>query len=182
MLEENARRGAGERPLFVLYDQMYWMLTFRGAKHLTPTGLRPKMADYTVYVDGISKGFAATGLRVGWGVGPADVISAMADLLTHVGAWAPRPEQMAAAEVLGRTDEITAFHKTMLPALERRLTLLADGIAALKKDGHPVDSLAPQGSIYLSAQFALAGKRTADGTTLRTNEEIRGWQIGRAHV
>jgi aspartate aminotransferase len=180
VLEENARRGAGERPLFVLYDQMYWMLTFRGAKHLTPTGLRPKMADYTVYVDGISKGFAATGLRVGWGVGPADVISAMADLLTHVGAWAPRPEQMAAAEVLGRTDEIKAFHKTMLPALERRLTLLADGIAALKKDGHPVDSLAPQGSIYLSAQFALAGKRTADGTTLRTNEEIRGWLLREA--
>ena len=60
------------------------------------------------------------------------------------------------------------------------LTLLADGIAALKKDGHPVDSLAPQGSIYLSAQFALAGKRTADGTTLRTNEEIRGWLLREA--
>jgi aspartate aminotransferase len=180
VLEENARRGAGERPLFVLYDQMYWMLTFGGAKHLTPTGLRPAMADYTVYVDGISKGFAATGLRVGWGVGPSDVIGAMADLLTHVGAWAPRPEQMATAELLGRTDDITAYHRTMLPAVERRLAMLADGIAALRKDGFPVDSTPPRGAIYLSAQFALAGKRTADGATLRTNEEIRGWLLREA--
>jgi aspartate aminotransferase len=177
VLEENARRTKSERPLFVLYDQMYWMLTFGAAKHVTPTGLRPEMAKYTIYVDGISKAFAATGMRVGWGVGPADVITAMSDLLTHVGAWAPRPEQIATAELLPKTAEIRAFHKVMLPALEERLTLLADGIAALKRDGFPVDSTPPLGSIYLSAQFDLAGKRTPDGATLRTNEDIRGYLL-----
>jgi aspartate aminotransferase len=177
VLEENASRGENERPLFVLYDQMYWMLTFGDAKHVTPSGLRPEMAKYTVYVDGVSKAFAATGLRVGWGVGPSDVISAMADLLTHVGAWAPRPEQVATAQLLPKTAEIKAFHKVMLPALEERLKLLADGIAALKRDGFPVDSTPPRGSIYLSAQFNLAGKRMPDGTTLRTNEDIRGYLL-----
>lgn len=177
VLEENATRGVNERPLFVLYDQMYWMLTFGGAKHVTPTGLRPAMAKYTIYVDGISKAFAATGLRVGWGVGPSDVIAAMSDLLTHVGAWAPRPEQVATAELLPKTAEITAFHRVMLPALEERLRLLADGIAALKRDGFPVDSTPPRGSIYLSAQFNLAGKRSPDGATLRTNEDIRGYLL-----
>lgn len=173
VLEENARRGAGERPLFVLYDQMYWMLTFGGAKHVTPTALRPEMAKYTIYVDGISKAFAATGLRVGWGVGPVDVIKAMGDLLTHMGAWAPRPEQLATADILSKTAEIKAYHAVMLPALEERLTLLADGIAALKKEGFAVDSTPPQGSIYLSAQFALNGKKTPEGDVLKTNEDIR---------
>jgi aspartate aminotransferase len=180
VLEENARRSGsagGERPLYVLYDQMYWMLTFGDARHVTPTGLRPEMAQYTVYVDGISKAFAATGLRVGWGVGPADVINAMADLLTHVGAWAPRAEQLATAELLPRTGEIRAFHAAMLPALEERLQLLANGIAALRRDGLPVNSTAPRGSIYLSAQFALHGKRTPDGHTLATNEDIRGYLL-----
>jgi aspartate aminotransferase len=177
VLAENARRGEGERPLFVLYDQMYWMLTFGDAKHVTPSGLRPGMAKYTIYVDGVSKAFAATGLRVGWGVGPADVIHAMSDLLTHVGAWAPRPEQIATAELLPKSAEIKAFHQVMLPNLEERLRLLADGIAALKRDGFPVDSTPPRGSIYLSAQFNLAGKRTPDGTPLDTNEDIRGYLL-----
>ena len=177
VLSENARRAPGERPLFVLFDQMYWMLTFGGARHFTPPGLRPEMAKYTVFVDGISKSFAATGVRVGWAVGPVDVIKAMGDLLTHMGAWAPRAEQLATAELLGESETIRAFHRTMLPALEERLTLLADGIAVLKREGFPVDSTPPQGAIYLSAQFALNGKRAPDGTALTTNEDIRRYVL-----
>ncbi len=177
VLAENARRGANERPLFVLYDQMYWMLTFGGAKHFTPVGLRPEMAKYTVFVDGISKSFAATGLRAGWAVGPADVIKAMGDLLTHVGAWAPRPEQLATADFLGATDEIKAFHAVMLPGLEERLKLLADGISALKAEGFAVDSTPPRGSIYLSARFGLNGMTAPDGTRLATNEDVRRYLL-----
>lgn len=177
VLAENASRPAGARPLFVLYDQMYWMLTFGGAKHYTPTGLRPEMAKYTIYVDGISKCFAATGLRVGWGIGPADVISAMGDLLTHVGAWAPKPEQVATAEFLPKSAEIRAFHTTMFPGLEGRLALLADGIAALKRDGFPVDSTPPRGAMYLSAQFNLVGRKTPDGTVMQNNDDIRRYLL-----
>ena len=177
VLAENARRGAGERPLYVLYDQMYWMLTFGGAEHFTPVGLRPEMTKYTVFVDGISKSFAATGLRVGWAVGPEDVIKAMGDLLTHVGAWAPRPEQLATADLLGATADIKAYHAVMLPGLEERLKLLADGIAALKAEGFPVDSTLPRGSIYLSAQFALNGRAGPDGARLTTNDDIRHYLL-----
>lgn len=180
VLAENARRPRGARPLFLLYDQMYWMLTFAGSRHVNPVTLRPEMAKYTIFADGISKAFAATGLRVGWGVGPPDVIRAMSDLLTHVGAWAPRPEQLATAGLLGATGDIRAFHATMLPEVEKRLRLLADGIGALKREGFPVDSTPPSGAIYLSAQFALRGKRTPDGALLATNEEIRGYLLREA--
>lgn len=178
VLEENARRAAGgERPLYVLYDQMYWMLTFGGAKHRTPVGLRPEMKRYTVFVDGISKAFAATGLRVGWAVGPDDVIRGMSDLLTHVGAWAPRPAQLAAAELLGAAREVDAFHAVMLPKVEERLRLLADGIATIRKEGFPVDSTPPQGAIYLSARFALNGRNAPDGSVLATNDDIRRYLL-----
>ncbi len=60
----------GRRPLFLVYDQVYWMLTFHGAVHVTPVGLVPEVAPYTILLDAISKSFCATGLRVGWGVMP----------------------------------------------------------------------------------------------------------------
>lgn len=178
VLAENARRAdARRRPLYLLFDQMYWMLTFGGAKHFTPVGLRPELESVTVFVDGISKAFAATGLRVGWSVGPADVIKAMGDLLTHVGAWAPHPEQIATAELLGRTEEINAFHDAMRSGIELRLRLLADGIAELAADGLPVDSTPPRGSLYLSARFALNGRRTPEGDTMQTNDDVRRYLL-----
>ncbi len=177
VLEENARRGPNDRPLYVLYDQIYWMLTFGGGRHVNPVSLRPEMAKYTIFVDGISKAFAATGLRVGWGVGPSDVIKSMADLLTHIGAWAPRPEQMATGELLCAPDDIKAYHAGMLAGIQERLSLLAGGIEQLKRDGFPVESTVPQGAIYLSARFALHGKRTPEGEVLASNEAIRRYLL-----
>ncbi|HEY0782878.1 MAG TPA: aminotransferase class I/II-fold pyridoxal phosphate-dependent enzyme, partial [Thermoanaerobaculia bacterium] len=110
VLEENERRLArSERPLYVLYDHIYWMLSFGGTEHVTPPQLLPEMARYTLFVDGISKAFAATGLRVGWAVGPVDVIGRMASFLGHVGAWAPRAEQIATVPLLDDPAAIREF-------------------------------------------------------------------------
>ena len=173
VLEENARRRGGERPLYVLYDQVYWMLTFGETRHVDPVSLRPEMAPYTIYVDGVSKAFAATGVRVGWVVGPQDVIDSMNNFLGHVGTWAPRPEQVATAKLLDAPNEIAAYAKDITAGVRQRLDALYDGIMAMKADGLPVDATVPMGAIYLSARFALNGKRTPDGRTLRTNDEVR---------
>jgi aspartate aminotransferase len=95
VLEENARRSAAEGPLYVMYDHVYWQLTFGSVEHVNPVSLRPEIAPYTILVDGISKAFAATGMRVGWVVGPAPAIKIMENVLTHVGTWAPRAEPIA---------------------------------------------------------------------------------------
>ncbi|HEX6051485.1 MAG TPA: aminotransferase class I/II-fold pyridoxal phosphate-dependent enzyme, partial [Gemmatimonadaceae bacterium] len=177
VLEENARRGPDERPLFLLYDQVYWMLTFGGAEHADPVSLRPDMAAYTVLVDALSKAFAATGLRVGWAAGPADVISRMADVSSHVGAWAPRAEQIATTKFLANDSAIADYHEWMLPQVQRRLSALADAIHAMREEGLPVDCTEPQGAIYLSAQFALHGARTPEGKTLGTNDDVRRYLL-----
>ena len=56
-----------------MYDQVYWTLTFGDHKHYDPIHLRPALRNYTIYIDGISKSFAATGVRVGWTFGPQAV-------------------------------------------------------------------------------------------------------------
>lgn len=180
VLEENARRGGPERPLYLLYDQVYWMLTFGSLSHATPTGLRPAMAPYTVLVDAISKSFAATGLRVGWALGPADVIHSMNDFLGHVGTWAPRAEQLATAKLLMSRDAIAEHHRTMTRGLHERLEALSRGLRRMGERGLPVEATAPGGAIYLSARFDLRGRRGPDGEPLATNEAIRRYLLQEA--
>ena len=177
VLEENARRGSGERPLYLMYDQVYWMLTFGDTRHVNPVSLRPEIAPYTIFVDGVSKAFAATGVRVGWVVGPEDLIASMNHLLGHVGTWAPRAEQMATARLLDAPNEIATYGKELTAGVRKRLDALYDGIMAMRADGLPVDATAPMGAIYLSARVALNGKRTPDGQTLRTNDDIRRYLL-----
>jgi len=167
VVEENRRReksAKGEKALWLLYDQVYWRLTFGGVRHVTPVGLVPEVAPYTIMLDAISKAFAATGLRVGWAVMPPAARQRMADILGHVGAWAPKAEQVATAALLGDAEPMAAFHARMIAGLQERLSLLSDGFAAMKRDGYPVETTVPAGAIYLSARVALAGN---------TNEQTR---------
>ncbi|HYK03517.1 MAG TPA: aminotransferase class I/II-fold pyridoxal phosphate-dependent enzyme [Thermoanaerobaculia bacterium] len=174
VVEENERRrGTGDRPLYLLWDQVYWMLTFGYNKHYAPPQVVPESAAYTIFVDGISKALAATGIRVGWTVAPPAVTARMSDILGHIGAWAPRAEQLAVAQFLTQHDDIAAFHDTMIRELRLRLDTLYDGLMAMKRDGLPVDAIAPQGAIYLSAQFHLLDR-------FRTNEEIRVFLLNEA--
>jgi len=180
VLEENARRGNLERPLYLMYDQVYWQLTFGDAVHVDPVSLRPEMARYTILIDGISKAFAATGVRVGWVIGPTDVMEAMNNFLSHVGTWAPRAEQVATSLMLLQEDVIADFRAQLIAGVQARLDALYDGISAFKAEGHAVEAIAPQGAIYLSARFNLYGKTTPEGDVLTTSEDIRGWLLREA--
>jgi aspartate aminotransferase len=183
VLEENKeRKKTGRRPLYVLYDQVYWTLTFGATEHVNPVSLRPEMVDYTILVDGISKAFAATGVRVGWALGPRDIIQRMISLLAHVGAWAPRAEQVATAKFLSATSAVMEANKAMKAGLQQRLDVLYAGITTLREQGFPVNAITPMGAIYLSVQFRLMGKRTASGALLTTNEDIRQYLLQDAQL
>jgi aspartate aminotransferase len=169
VVDENERRAAsGQRALILLWDQVYWMLTFGGFHHYAPTQLVPEATPYTIYVDGVSKAFAATGLRVGWTLAPPLITGRMRDILGHVGAWAPRPEQIAVAKFLDMRSDIDDYHEGMIRELRLRLDLLYDGLESMRREGIPVRAIAPQGAIYLSVQFDLIGRGT-----ITTNEQIR---------
>lgn len=176
IVEENlGRRRAGQPPLLVMYDHIYWVLTFGEARHVTPVGLVPEMAPYTVFVDGISKAFAATGVRVGWGVGPPSIISRMKDLIGHTGAWAPRAEQLATARFMDDVSGVERYLVGMRRGVESRLQTLHHGLMDLRARGLPVSDTSPQGAIYLSVRFDLVGRGG-----LRTNEDIRKLLLERA--
>ncbi len=173
VLEENARRGVTERPLYVMYDQVYWTLTFGGRQHVHPVQVRPAMAPYTIYIDGASKSLAATGIRVGWVVAPEDLAGAMSALVGHMGAWAPKAEQGAVADFLENGGAWSAFRDDMVARVHERLDVLYTGLMKLREEGLPVNVIAPEGAIYLSVQFALRGRTTPEGTRLDGDEAVR---------
>ncbi|HCP48178.1 MAG TPA: aminotransferase [Deltaproteobacteria bacterium] len=182
VLTENATRATkGERPIMVMYDQVYWMLCFGDTKHHTPVSVRPEMAPYTIFVDAISKSFAATGLRVGWAVVPEALAPSYKALIGHMGAWAPRPAQVATALLLNDPDAITAYHATMKNDVEQRLRALHDGFTAMGGRGLPVRSIAPQGAIYLSVHFDVLN-RSWEGRTLSSDDDVRTFLLEGAGI
>jgi aspartate aminotransferase len=180
VIEENNRRGEGEKKLYVMYDQMYWHLTYGDIKHYNPVTLRPAMREYTIYIDAISKVFAATGVRVGWSMGPATVISKMKAILTHIGAWAPMAEQKAAAYYLGNRNSIKDYLANFKAEIEERLRRIYNGFAQLKSEGFAVNAIAPQAAIYLTIKIDLVGKKTTTGKTLADQSEVTAYILNSA--
>jgi aspartate aminotransferase len=182
VIEENRRRGESEKKLYIMYDQMYWHLTYGDIRHYNPVSLRPEMRNYTIFIDAISKVFAATGVRVGWSMGPAAVIGKMKAILTHVGAWAPMAEQKAVAHYLSHREDIQKYLLHFKKELEERLQRIHDGFQSLKKDGLHVDSIAPEAAIYLTIKLDLAGKKTADGKILKTQSDVTAYILNEAKL
>jgi len=172
VIEENARRGADEKKLYLLYDQIYWTLTFGDTQHYNPVSLRPKMKEYTVFIDGISKAFAATGVRVGWSMGPAHLITKMKAINSHVGAWSPMAEQHATAQYLKQTAAIDTYFSHFKSEISERLNRIYEGFIQLKNEGYAVDAVAPQAAIYLTIQFKLVGKQTVSGKKLDKQTDV----------
>jgi aspartate aminotransferase len=180
VLAENQRRGEGQKKLYVMYDQMYWHLTYGDIRHYDPVSLRPAMRDYTIFIDAISKVFAATGVRVGWSMGPAHVIAKMKAILTHVGAWAPMAEQKAMAAFLGKREAIATYLSHFRQELEERLRAIHAGFMELKSAGLPVDAISPEAAIYLTIKIDGAGKKTADGTLLQNQSDVTAYLLQEA--
>ncbi|MFV0305836.1 MAG: pyridoxal phosphate-dependent aminotransferase [Moheibacter sp.] len=182
VVENKRRNSLGIKPLYLLYDQIYWQLTYGNTTHYNPVSLNPEMYDYTIYIDGISKAFASTGVRVGWAFGPEKIIHKMKDILGHIGAWAPKPEQLATAIFLEDSTEVQSYITHIKSELSYRLDEFYKEFKALKNQGFPVDAIEPEAALYLTVKFDLIGKTTQSGQTLTTIQEVTQFILSEAKV
>lgn len=176
VLAENAARSADEKPLYLMYDQIYSLLTF-GVEHVNPVSLRPEMKPYTIFIDGSSKCLAATGVRVGWGFGPEDIVNRMKALVGHMGAWAPKAEQVAMANYFNHSAQVDAFLTDFKAKIQASLDALYNGFNQLKNEGYHVDAVAPMGAIYLTIKIDYIGKTTPQGEVLKDSADVNFYLI-----
>jgi aspartate aminotransferase len=139
----------GSRPLYLFFDQIYSDLTVEGS-FVHPLTLCPEIRDYLICVDGISKSLCATGIRVGWMFGPQDIIGKMTEIFSHIGAWAPKPEQNAVARYLNDYDDMVEFVNSKTKQYSDISNKICDKIQELKDKGFRIDYQRPEGGIYIS--------------------------------
>jgi aspartate aminotransferase len=180
ILEENKKRGASKKPVYLMFDQIYWQLTHGETRHFDPVSINSDMKNYTIYIDGISKAFAATGVRVGWAFGPQKLINKMKAILSHVGAWSPKAEQVATAKYLDQDDATDDYLFKINGEISKRLNAFHEGFTTLKNEGFQLDSIPPQAAMYLTVKFDLAGKTTADGKLLESTPDVTKYLLDEA--
>lgn len=152
VVEENKIRStqSGSRPLYLFFDQIYSDLTKEGL-FIHPVTLCPEIRNYLICGDGISKSLNATGVRVGWLFGPKDVIGKMTEILSHIGAWAPKPEQHAVDRFIRNNYEEYLEH---ISSVTKEYSIITSSICTkleeLKNKGFKVDCQRPEGGIYIS--------------------------------
>lgn len=181
VIAENKSRTADEKPLYIMYDQIYSLLTF-DKEHVNPVSLRPELKDYVIYIDGISKCLAATGVRVGWAFGPENIIGKMKSLLGHIGAWAPKAEQVAVADYFKNKTGVDKFLKNFNTQIQTSLDELYNGFQQLKSEGFAVDAVIPMGAIYLTLKIDYIGKTTPSGDLLKNSADVNFYLIKEAKV
>jgi len=182
VVEENERRGQHQKPLYLLYDQIYWTLTYGDAKHYNPVELNPDARPYTIFIDGLSKAFAATGVRIGWAFGPSALIAKMKNILGHIGAWAPKAEQVATAEYLADHHATSNFLAHFKEELHYRLNGLYQGLQTMKANGYPVDAVKPAAALYLTVKIELNGKILPNGKKIESTADTTAFLLEHAGI
>jgi aspartate aminotransferase len=183
VLSENQRRKQeGLKPLYIMYDQVYWELVYSPFQHYNPVSINPAMKEYTIFVDGISKSLSATGVRIGWAFGPSDVIAKMRAILTHIGAWAPKAEQVATSKFMSNTSAYDEFVEHQKSELYERLKLFYTGIKHLHQMNFPIDVIQPQAALYLTVKLNLKYRKTEDGKHFSTSEDILYFLLNEANI
>jgi len=181
IIEENNRRGPNEKPLFLVYDQIYSYLIHGDKKHISPISLHPEMKKYTIIIDGISKWLAGTGVRVGWALGPKELMAKIKTLLGHVGAWSAKPEQLAVADFL-HDEAFESYMQNFNRRINSRLEGFYKVFNGLKKEGYPIDVIAPEAAIYLTVKIDLLGAKKEDGSSINTVKEAFEYILNEAGI
>jgi aspartate/methionine/tyrosine aminotransferase len=158
-------RWAVEHGIWVLTDEIYEHLTYGDHEFTSMPVVVPELADTCIVLNGVAKTYAMTGWRVGWMIGPPDVITAAVNLQSHQTSNVADVSQRAAlAAVSGDLDAVVE----MRTAFARRGRMMHDLLAAIPG----VTCLEPQGAFYCFPSFEGVLGREIGGRTPQTTLEL----------
>jgi aspartate/methionine/tyrosine aminotransferase len=158
-------RWAVSKGLWFVTDEIYEHLTYGEHVHHSALALVPELADRCVILNGVAKTYAMTGWRVGWMIGPDDVINAAANLQSHTTSNVANVAQQAALAAVSGDLEAVAV---MRSAFERRGRTMHRMLNEI--DG--VTAIPPQGAFYCFPSFEGVLGRDLRGRTAQTTGEL----------
>ncbi len=168
-------RWAVEHGIWVVTDEIYEHLTYDGVEQVSMPVVVPELADTCVVLNGVAKTYAMTGWRVGWMIGPVDVIKAATNLQSHATSNVANVSQRAAiAAVSGSLDAV----EEMKVAFDRRRRTMVDMLNAIEGVECPV----PTGAFYAYPSVkGILGKEIR-GQRPQTSAELAALILAEAEV
>lgn len=152
--------------VWVMTDEIYEHFVYGDEKHLSLVNVAPELKERTLIVNGMSKAYAMTGWRVGYGVGPADLIKAITLLITQSTTCANSSAQVAAVFALDGPQECVTDAARMF---KERRDFLVEHLNEI--DGIHCDL--PAGAFYVFASVAgLIGRFTEGGQKLVNDQDV----------
>jgi aspartate/methionine/tyrosine aminotransferase len=162
---EAVGRWALQHGIWVLADEIYEHLVYGDAKHVSMPVVVPDLADQCVVVNGVAKTYAMTGWRVGWLIGPLDVVKAATNLQSHATSNVSNVAQRAAlAAVSGDLDAVA----DMREAFDRRRQTMV----RMLREIPGVECPEPQGAFYAYPSVKGLIGRTLRGTTITSSAQL----------
>jgi aspartate/methionine/tyrosine aminotransferase len=151
--------------IWIIADEIYEHLLYDGAKAPSMPVIVPGLADSTIIINGVAKTYAMTGWRVGWMIGPKDVIKAATNLQSHLTSNVSNVSQRAAIAALA--GDLSAVHK-MGEAFDRRRKL----IVGLLNEVPGFECPMPTGAFYVYPSVKGALGKTIRGKVANTSAEL----------
>jgi len=168
-------RWAVEHGIWVFADEIYEHLTYDDHAHHSMRALVPEVDDHFVAINGVAKTYAMTGWRVGWMIGPSDLVKAAGNLQSHGTSNVANVSQRAAMAAV--SGDLTAVEE-MRTSFDRRRRTMVGMLRAI--DG--VDLLTPQGAFYAFPDLTAFLGREVAGRVPTTTSELAGIILDEAKV
>ncbi|HEY0359027.1 MAG TPA: pyridoxal phosphate-dependent aminotransferase [Mycobacteriales bacterium] len=168
-------RWAGEHGIWVVTDEIYEHLVYGDAEHVSMPVVAPELGDRWVVLNGVAKTYAMTGWRVGWLIGPADVVKAATNLQSHLTSNVANVSQVAALTAV--SGDLTAVAQ-MREAFDRRRRTIVDMLNAI--DG--VVCPEPQGAFYAYPSVKGLLGRSIRGRVCNSSLELAALALEEAEV
>jgi len=170
-------RWAVDKGVWVLTDEIYEHLVYGDNKFVSMPTVVPELADQCVIVNGVAKTYAMTGWRVGWLIGPADIVKASINFQSHSTSNVSNVAQYAALEAVA--GDLSAV-SMMREAFSRRAVTMHRMINEIPG----VSAIVPQGAFYCYPNFSsLLGRPLGpNGTVSQTTLELADAILGEAKV
>jgi len=151
--------------VWIIADEIYEHLLYDGATAPSLPVVVPGLADTTIIINGVAKTYAMTGWRVGWMIGPKDVIKAATNLQSHLTSNVSNVSQRAAiAAITGNLDAV----REMGVAFDRRRKLIVELLNDVPGFACPT----PQGAFYVYPSVKGALGKTIRGKVANTSAEL----------
>ena len=151
--------------IWIIADEIYEHLLYDGATAPSMPVVVPSLADTTIIINGVAKTYAMTGWRVGWMIGPKDVIKAATNLQSHLTSNVSNVSQRAAIAAV--TGDLAAVHK-MGEAFNRRRKLIVSLLNEIPGFSCPT----PTGAFYVYPSVKGVLGKTIRGKTPTTSAEL----------